>query len=76
MKPSEIRNMTEDEIRRNLTALHEESLKLRLRLGSEELPNPLRLRMIRRDIARFLTVLRELENKKATSIEKDKNAKS
>ena len=76
MKPSEIRNMTEDELRRNLAALQEESLKLRLRLGSEELPNPLRLRTIRRDIARFLTVLRELENKKVTNMEKGKNAKS
>lgn len=76
MKPSEIRNMTEDEIKRTLASLQEESFKLRLRLGSEELPNPLRLRTIRRDIARVLTVLRELEHKKEIGLEKDKNAKS
>jgi large subunit ribosomal protein L29 len=75
MKPSEIRNMTEDEMKRALVALQDEYFKLRLRRSSEELPNPLRLRTIRRDIARMLTVLRELELKK-TVVEKSKDAKA
>jgi len=76
MKPSEIRNMTEDEMKRALVALQDEYFKLRLRRSSEELPNPLRIRTIRRDIARMLTVLRELELKKNTMVEKSKDAKA
>ena len=75
MKPSEIRNMTLDEMKRALVALQDEYFKLRLRRSSEELPNPLRLRTIRRDIARMLTVLRELEVKK-TMVEKSNDAKA
>jgi large subunit ribosomal protein L29 len=76
MKPSEIRNMTEDEMKRALVALQDEYFKLRLRRSSEELPNPLRLRTVRRGIARMLTVLRELELKKSTKVEKSKDAKA
>ena len=76
MKPSEIRNMTEDEMKRTLASLRDEYFKLRLRRSSEELPNPLRLRTIRRDIAKVLTVLKENDIKKASSVEKSQNAKS
>jgi len=76
MKPSEIRNMTEDEMKRALVALQDEYFRLRLRRSSEELPNPLRLRTVRRGIARMLTVLRELELKKSTKVEKSKDAKA
>jgi large subunit ribosomal protein L29 len=74
MKPSEIRNMTKAELTRALATLRDEYFKLHLRRGSEELPNPLRLRTIRRDIARVLTILKELD--KAPAVEKGKNAKS
>lgn len=76
MKPSEIRNMTEDEMKRTLASLRDEYFKLRLRRSSEELPNPLRLRTIRRDIAKVLTILKENESKKASPVEKSQNAKS
>lgn len=58
MKASELREMTPDEVRRKLAELRDEQFKLRLRRSAEELPNPLRLRLLRRDIARCLTVLR------------------
>jgi large subunit ribosomal protein L29 len=58
MKASELREMTQDEIRRKLAELRDEQFKLRLRRSAEELPNPLRLRLLRRDVARCLTVLR------------------
>lgn len=76
MKASEIRNMTEDEMKRTLASLRDEYFKLRLRRSSEQLPNPLRLRTIRRDIARLLTVLTELEQKKSVGVEKSENAKT
>lgn len=65
MKPSELHNMTKDELQRALQELKDEHFKLRLRRGTEELPNPLRLRTLRRDIARILTILRERELKEA-----------
>jgi large subunit ribosomal protein L29 len=61
MKGSELRQMTPDEIRRKLAELRDEQFKLKLRRTAEELPNPLRLRLLRRDIARCLTVLRARE---------------
>jgi large subunit ribosomal protein L29 len=61
MKASELREMTRDEILRKLAELKDEQFKLRLRRSAEELPNPLRLRLLRRDVARCLTVLRAKE---------------
>jgi len=61
MKASELREMTQDEIRRKLAEFRDEQFKLRLRRSAEELPNPLRLRLLRRDVARCLTVLRAKE---------------
>jgi len=61
MKASELREMTRDEILRKLAELRDEQFKLRLRRSAEELPNPLRLRLLRRDVARCLTVLRARE---------------
>jgi large subunit ribosomal protein L29 len=44
-----------------LNGLYKELFNLRLRRGAQELPNPLRMRTLRRDIARVKTVLREDE---------------
>lgn len=59
MKASDLRELTPEELQRRVRDMREEMFKLRLRLGTEELPNPLRLRSLRRDIARCETVLRE-----------------
>ena len=61
MKASELREMTRDEILRKLAELKDEQFKLRLRRSAEGLPNPLRLRLLRHDVARCLTVLRAME---------------
>jgi large subunit ribosomal protein L29 len=61
MRASDLREMTRDEILRKLTELRDEQFKLRLRRSAEELPNPLRLRLLRHDVARCLTVLRAKE---------------
>ncbi len=61
MKASELRSMTREELENLLEELRDEEFKLRVRRSTEELPNPLRLRMIRRDIARIMTILREDE---------------
>lgn len=59
MKASEIRSMTREELDHELNELREEEFRLRLRRPTEDLPNALRLRTIRRDIARIQTLLRE-----------------
>jgi large subunit ribosomal protein L29 len=61
MKASELREMTREEILRKLAELRDEQFKLRLRKSGEELPNPIRMRLLRKDVARCLTVLRAME---------------
>lgn len=59
MKVSELRSMTREELEHERTELREEEFRLRIRRPTEELSNALRLRSIRRDIARINTILRE-----------------
>jgi large subunit ribosomal protein L29 len=59
MKADAIRELSADEIRARLVELEEEQFRLRFRGATEPLSNPLRLRTIRRDIARLQTVLRQ-----------------
>ncbi len=61
MKASELREMTKEELLRKVAELRDELFKLKLRRATEQLPNPLRLRVLRREIARCLTVLKEKE---------------
>ena len=61
MKASELHQMTAEELKATLSELKEDYFKLRIRRATEELPNPLRLRILRRDIARAVTILKEKE---------------
>ena len=61
MLASEIREMTDADIRTRVTELEEERFRLRFRGATETLESPLRLRAIRHDVARLNTVLRERE---------------
>ena len=54
--------MTLDDIKARVAELEEERFRLRFRSATEPLENPLRLRTIRRDIARLKTVLTEKAN--------------
>ena len=58
---SEIREWTDADIRARVTELEEERFRLRFRSATEALEEALRLRWLRRDIARLTTVLRERE---------------
>ncbi|HVX38467.1 MAG TPA: 50S ribosomal protein L29 [Gemmatimonadaceae bacterium] len=62
MKATEIRDMTKDDIAARIRELEEERFRLNFRSATEPLEEPLRLRSIRRDIARLKTVLREKTN--------------
>ncbi|MBL0938200.1 MAG: 50S ribosomal protein L29 [Gemmatimonadaceae bacterium] len=59
MKAEEIRGLADDELVSRIRELEEERFRLRFRSGTEALEEPLRLRSIRRDIARLKTVQRE-----------------
>ena len=59
MKADEIRNLSDADLKARVLELEEERFRLRFRSATETLEQPLRLRSIRRDIARLLTVQRE-----------------
>ena len=64
MRAEEIRELSVDDIKQRVAELEEERFRLRFRSATEPLENPLRLRTIRKDIARLKTVLTERERPK------------
>ena len=59
MKAGEIRNMTEAEIEHKLLALKEQLFKVRSEITTGQVERPNRFRLLRRDIARCYTILKE-----------------
>jgi large subunit ribosomal protein L29 len=59
MQADEIRDLTDDVIQSRIKELQEERFRLRFRSATETLEDPLRFRVIRKDIARMKTILRE-----------------
>lgn len=66
MLASEIREMSDDEIRQRIAELEESRFRLRFRSATEALEQPLQFRAIRKDVARLKTVLRERQLAAAT----------
>ena len=62
MRAEEIREMSAADVQARIQELEEEQYRLKFRSATEPLEDPLRLRVIRRDIARLKTVLREQTN--------------
>jgi large subunit ribosomal protein L29 len=62
MKMSELRELTEDELTQKVEDLREELFNLRFQNARNRLENPLRMRFIRKDIAKILTLLTERKN--------------
>lgn len=63
MKKERMRELTRDELLQKRLELEEELFNLRWQKASKELDNPLRLRVIRKELARINTILREDELK-------------
>ncbi|MEZ4656569.1 MAG: 50S ribosomal protein L29 [Caldilineaceae bacterium] len=61
MKASEIRSMTNAELANRLDDSYQEIFNLRFQRASGKLTNTARMGLVRRDIARIKTVLRERE---------------
>jgi len=61
MKVEEVRKLSAEEIRTKLTDSREEMMKLRFQQVTGQLTDTSHLRVLRRDIARMETILRESE---------------
>jgi large subunit ribosomal protein L29 len=59
VKPSELRNLKPGEIESKLSDAQEELMNLRFQQVTGQLSDSSRLRILRRDIARMQTILRE-----------------
>ena len=57
MKPSEIRGLSIEELKHKEMDLRKELFNLRFQLSKGELSNNMRVRAVRKDIARVLTVM-------------------
>ncbi|HAT56444.1 MAG TPA: 50S ribosomal protein L29 [Veillonellaceae bacterium] len=63
MKVKEIRNLSTAEMDQKVAGLKEELFNLRFQLATGQLENPMRIREVRKTIARIKTVQREEELK-------------
>jgi len=61
MKAHEMREMTLEELKLHHDSLVDELANLNIKLSIKQLDNPLKVRYIKRDIARAKTILREKE---------------
>ena len=59
MKAKDIRELTDDELRAKLDEGRKERLNLRLQQSTAQLEKPSRIRELRRDAARIMTVMNE-----------------
>ena len=63
MKVKDIRNMSVEEMNNEVSSLKEELFNLRFQLATGQLENPMRIREVKKAIARIKTVQREAELK-------------
>ena len=63
MKAAEIRELTKEELETKIKELKEELFNLRFQHAINQLDNPMRLKSVKKDIARTMTILREIELK-------------
>ena len=61
MKASEIRELTNEELKTKLKDLKAELFNLRFQLEINQLENPMRIKAVKKDIARVQTILRQNE---------------
>ena len=61
MKANEVRTFDDADLRQRVDDLREEMFNLRFQYATRQLTNHARLRIVRRDIARIQTVMRQRE---------------
>jgi large subunit ribosomal protein L29 len=65
MKAVELRELSTEELRRRLTDEQESLSNLHFQLATSQLESPIKVRTVRRDIARIMTILRAKERSAA-----------
>ncbi len=63
MKASKLRDKTVDELQESEHDLADQLFALRLQKVTGQLDNPVKMRIVRRDLARVMTVLREVDTR-------------
>ncbi|MDP0491822.1 MAG: 50S ribosomal protein L29 [Verrucomicrobiota bacterium JB023] len=59
MKAKELREQSSDQLRKRLQELKHEGVNLRVQQGTGQLENTARIRLIRREVAKVMTILNE-----------------
>jgi len=59
VRPDEMRDLSEVELETRMRELEEELFGLQLRRATSQLENPMRVRAVRRDLARCKTIQRQ-----------------
>ena len=59
MKAQELKDKTPEQLREQLVALKKEAFNLRFQQATGQLENTARMRAVRRDVARIMTVLNQ-----------------
>jgi large subunit ribosomal protein L29 len=59
MKADELRTKTPDQLRDSLIALKKEAFNLRFQAATGQMENTARMRAVKRDVARIMTVLNQ-----------------
>ncbi|MCR4432182.1 MAG: 50S ribosomal protein L29 [Tepidanaerobacteraceae bacterium] len=70
MKVKQIRDLSDDELMQKIKDLKGELFNLRFQAATGQLDNPMRIRQVRKTIARIKTVLTERQNEKKASLAK------
>jgi large subunit ribosomal protein L29 len=65
MKAIEMKDLSLEELKKRLADEQENLANLRFQLATSQLESPINVRLVRRDIARIKTVIRERELQKA-----------
>jgi large subunit ribosomal protein L29 len=66
MKASELQELPVEELKKRLADEEESLANLRFQLATSQLESPIKVRLVRRDIARIKTVLRARERAQVT----------
>ena len=69
MTATELRELPDDELRQKLAEGKEELFNLRFQIVTGQLDDPRRIKSIKREIARVMTILRQREIAAASEIE-------
>ena len=67
MKARELRELSTEEVKEKLSEMEEELFNLRFQAKMGQLSNPLRMRIVKREIARAKTVLNEQAKQSVTN---------